>query len=146
MLAQCYRLLPLSVSWGADDQDLSPPPETPRHLQRVYVLQEKICSENSEDQSVCTESNGRHRWYNSSLPRAAYLEGFILWNKFCQSVTNNSCYTTREYAVLEFVCELQFSENLCKIMPLPLNHPFVMSQRVTDTMTSWVPQPHLLNW
>lgn len=58
---------------------------------------------------------------------------------FCQSVTNNMCYTTREYAVLEFFCKLQFAENLCKIMPLPLNHPFVMSQRVTDTILLSLP-------
>lgn len=80
------------------------------------------------------------------------------------SVTNNVLQYQRIRSPGVFFCELQFSENLCKIMPLPLNHPFVMSQRVTDTilqslpaqwatpwlsrrlMTSGVPQPHLLNW
>lgn len=125
MLAQCYRLLPLSVSRAADDQNPQPSAgDAAPFAEIINVPQEKICSENSEDQSVCSESNGQHRRYNSRLPRAAYLEGLILWNKFCQSVANDVCYTTREYDVLELVCELQFSENLCKTMPLPLNHPF----------------------
>lgn len=62
MLAQCYRLLLLNVLRAADDQDLRAPPETLRHLQTVDVLQKKICSENNEDQSVCTVSKGM--WEN----------------------------------------------------------------------------------